>query len=122
VTSQHPNIIYYRDSFIHDGYLCIIMEYADGGNAGGRVGLFSRLLTTAVVLGDLAQYIKDRKGKLIEEEIIWDWFTQICLGLKHMHDRRVLHRDLKAQNIFLTKVRPCCIHEIPGILFGSSRL
>ena len=28
---QHPNIIYYRESFVHDGYLCIIMEYADGG-------------------------------------------------------------------------------------------
>ncbi|CAB1347136.1 unnamed protein product, partial [Coregonus sp. 'balchen'] len=34
---------------------------------------------------------------------IVDWFVQICLGLKHIHDRKVLHRDIKAQNIFLTK-------------------
>ena len=30
-------------------------------------------------------------------------FIQICLALKHIHDRKVLHRDLKPQNIFLTK-------------------
>ncbi|XP_016114620.1 serine/threonine-protein kinase Nek5-like [Sinocyclocheilus grahami] len=34
---------------------------------------------------------------------IVDWFVQICLGLKHIHDRKVLHRDIKAQNIFLTQ-------------------
>jgi len=30
------------------------------------------------------------------------WFTQICLAIKHIHDRKILHRDLKSQNIFLT--------------------
>ena len=29
-------------------------------------------------------------------------FTQICLGIKHLHDGKVMHRDLKGQNIFLT--------------------
>uniref|UniRef100_A0A673JQN8 NIMA related kinase 3 n=1 Tax=Sinocyclocheilus rhinocerous TaxID=307959 RepID=A0A673JQN8_9TELE len=30
------------------------------------------------------------------------WFAQMCLGTKHIHDKRVLHRDLKSKNIFLT--------------------
>lgn len=37
------------------------------------------------------------------ENQILDWFTQICLALKHVHDRKIIHRDLKCQNIFLTK-------------------
>lgn len=37
------------------------------------------------------------------EDHVLNWFTQICLALKHVHDRKILHRDLKSQNIFLTK-------------------
>lgn len=37
------------------------------------------------------------------EDQVLNYFTQICLALKHCHDRKILHRDLKSQNIFLTK-------------------
>ena len=37
------------------------------------------------------------------QNIILLWFTQIALALKHVHDHKVLHRDLKTQNVFLTK-------------------
>lgn len=47
--------------------------------------------------------IKEQKGKYFPEEQIMDWFTQICLAIKHIHDKKILHRDLKSQNIFLTK-------------------
>ena len=32
-----------------------------------------------------------------------DYFVQLCLAMKHVHDRKVLHRDIKSQNIFLTQ-------------------
>lgn len=38
----------------------------------------------------------------MSEEQILNYFTQIILALKHVHDRKILHRDLKGSNIFLT--------------------
>jgi len=55
--------------------------------------------------GDLQQYITQRKrqrSSIAEPQVI-RWFTQMCLALKHMHDKNILHRDIKAQNIFLAK-------------------
>lgn len=54
--------------------LNIVMEYADGG--------------------DLAGMIKDikSKGMYMEEDQVLDLFTQICLGVKHMHDRYGIYR------------------------------
>lgn len=37
------------------------------------------------------------------EDQILNLFTQICLAIKHIHDRKILHRDLKSGNVFLTK-------------------
>ena len=34
-----------------------------------------------------------------------DYFVQLCLAMKHVHDRKVLHRDIKSQNVFLTQNR-----------------
>jgi len=38
---------------------------------------------------------------LFPEARILHWFVQMALGLQYMHQERVLHRDLKTQNIFL---------------------
>ena len=32
-----------------------------------------------------------------------NWFVQMCLSLEYVHGRRVLHRDIKSSNIFLTR-------------------
>ena len=55
--------------------------------------------------GDLSKSINDHKKqkKYYDENLILDWFTQICLAIKHVHDRKILHRDIKGQNIFITK-------------------
>jgi hypothetical protein len=38
---------------------------------------------------------------LFSESKVLHWFVQIALGLHYMHNNKVLHRDLKTQNIFL---------------------
>ncbi|NXK03382.1 NEK1 kinase, partial [Herpetotheres cachinnans] len=80
---KHPNIVLYRESFEENGCLYIVMDYCEGG--------------------DLFKKINAQKGILFSEDQILDWFVQICLALKHVHDRKILHRDIKSQNIFLTK-------------------
>ena len=81
---QHPNITSFIESFRAPGNLHICMEYADGG--------------------DLEAFLKKRKarGSLLSESEVLHTFVQIALALKHVHDRKILHRDLKSQNIFLT--------------------
>ncbi|XP_078077582.1 serine/threonine-protein kinase Nek5-like [Mustelus asterias] len=78
---KHPNIVTLFDSFEERQNLYIVMEYCDGG--------------------DLMHRINMQHGVCFAEEQILDWFVQICLGLKHIHDRKILHRDIKTQNIFL---------------------
>ncbi|XP_043918503.1 serine/threonine-protein kinase Nek1 [Protopterus annectens] len=80
---KHPNIVQYRESFEERGCLYIVMDYCEGG--------------------DLFQKINAQRGILFSEDQVMDWFVQICLALKHVHDRKILHRDIKSQNIFLTK-------------------
>jgi hypothetical protein len=80
---NHPNIVGYVDSFLSKNQesLCICMEYCDGG--------------------DLASQIKAAKRNLFSESKILHWFVQLALGLHYMHGNRILHRDLKTQNVFL---------------------
>ncbi|XP_051463911.1 serine/threonine-protein kinase Nek3 isoform X4 [Apus apus] len=94
---KHPNIVAYKESFEADGHLYIVMEYCDDG--------------------DLMQKIKHQRGKLFPEDTILHWFVQMCLGVKHMHDKHVLHRDIKSKNVFLTQNGKVKLGD-----FGSARL
>lgn len=81
---RHPYIITYRESFMDKRCICIVMDYADGGDMYRKIAKQKQL------------------GKGFPENLLLDWFVQICLAIKHIHDRKILHRDLKTQNVFLT--------------------
>ena len=39
---------------------------------------------------------------MIPEDLIWDWFLQIASAIQYLHSKKILHRDVKTQNVFLT--------------------
>eukprot|EP00276_Gloeochaete_wittrockiana_P001863 CAMPEP_0184672754 /NCGR_PEP_ID=MMETSP0308-20130426/86289_1 /TAXON_ID=38269 /ORGANISM="Gloeochaete witrockiana, Strain SAG 46.84" /LENGTH=761 /DNA_ID=CAMNT_0027120141 /DNA_START=221 /DNA_END=2503 /DNA_ORIENTATION=+ len=86
---KHPNIVAYKESFMYrhgdDQSLCIVMQYCDAGD-----------------LNDKISHMKDQ-GKQFSEEQVLDWLVQLLLALEYIHERKILHRDLKTKNIFLTK-------------------
>ncbi|KAK2170377.1 hypothetical protein LSH36_3g21004 [Paralvinella palmiformis] len=101
---RHPNVVSYKESFEEIGNLYIVMDYCDGGDLYGRINM--------------------QRGILFPEDQVLDWFVQTCLAIKHIHDRKILHRDIKSQNIFLTKtwysqVRRLCTVELARTCIGT---
>ena len=89
---RHPNIVAFHECFLMPSLpclkepdsVCVVMSFCGGG--------------------DLHQLIKARAetGKPFSEpQVLW-WLVQCLLALRHMHERHVLHRDLKSSNIFLS--------------------
>ncbi|XP_058639018.1 serine/threonine-protein kinase dst4-like isoform X3 [Onychostoma macrolepis] len=79
-------IVTYVNSFEDKeaGRIYIVMEYCEGG--------------------DLSKVMEKHKDEhFFEEKQILDWLVQICLALQYLHEKKILHRDIKPQNIFLTE-------------------
>uniref|UniRef100_A0A8B9V295 Serine/threonine-protein kinase Nek11 n=1 Tax=Anas zonorhyncha TaxID=75864 RepID=A0A8B9V295_9AVES len=80
---DHPSIVKFYASFVERDSFCIITEYCEGGDLDLKIQEYKQ------------------SGKVFTQRQIIDWFIQLLLGVNYMHERRILHRDLKAKNIFL---------------------
>ncbi|XP_073515687.1 serine/threonine-protein kinase Nek11-like isoform X1 [Phyllobates terribilis] len=80
---RHPFIVQFFASFLEKKDFCIVTEYCEGG--------------------DLHCYIQRQKneGDNLTEGHVIEWFIQLLLGVNYLHERLVMHRDLKTKNIFL---------------------
>ena len=81
---KHDNIVNYEEFHIENNEVYIIMEYCEE---------------------DLSKKIQRQKNlkQYFEEKQIIDWFIEICEGIKFIHDKKILYKNLNPENIFLTK-------------------
>eukprot|EP00921_Rhytidocystis_pertsovi_P022111 GHVQ01035364.1.p1 GENE.GHVQ01035364.1~~GHVQ01035364.1.p1 ORF type:complete len:153 (+),score=27.19 GHVQ01035364.1:79-537(+) len=71
---RHPFVIRFYRSFEKDKQLCLVMDYAPGGDLHGKI------------------VEAKKRQELIPEDKIMRWFAQMCLGVKELHDLKILHR------------------------------
>ncbi|EKX36469.1 hypothetical protein GUITHDRAFT_155234, partial [Guillardia theta CCMP2712] len=90
----NPYIVRYFDAFMEGESLWIVTELARGGDMDAKVKRHQK------------------RGEYMPEDMIWNFFIQICQGLKHLHSANILHRDIKAPNIFITGPRSVKIGDM----------
>lgn len=76
---QHVNIVQYLGSNSEESYLNIFLEYVPGGSV-------------ATMLSNYGAF---------EESLIRNFVRQILHGLKYLHDRSIIHRDIKGANVLV---------------------
>ncbi|XP_070322866.1 serine/threonine-protein kinase Nek11 isoform X1 [Odocoileus virginianus] len=80
---NHPAIVKFHANFVEQDKFCIITEYCEGRDLDCKIQEYKEV------------------GKTFPESQIIEWFIQLLLGVDYMHERKILHRDLKSKNIFL---------------------
>nr|DBA29854.1 TPA: hypothetical protein GDO54_005910 [Pyxicephalus adspersus] len=87
--SHHRNIATYYGAFIkksppgNDDQLWLVMEFCGAGS--------------------VTDLVKNTKGNSLKEDCIAYICREILRGLSHLHAHKVIHRDIKGQNVLLTE-------------------
>ncbi|KAJ1025885.1 hypothetical protein NDA16_002511 [Ustilago loliicola] len=86
---RHPNIVRLYEVIESDRYIGIVLEYASGGE------LFDHILA----------------HKYLKEEHACRLFAQLISGVSYLHQKKIVHRDLKLENLLLDRNRNVIITD-----------
>ena len=81
---NNPNVIHLYDSFCTNNHFYLVMDFCNGGS-----------------LNDLLTRYKLKFGKPFSQEIIQYFMRQILEGLNYIHSKKIIHRDIKLDNILI---------------------
>ena len=82
---DHHNIVKYYKSFIKDNSLYFIEQYIDNGGLDNLVVAYESL------------------NKPIETKLLWNIFMQCISGLKYLHDKDIIHKNICIENILMNE-------------------
>ncbi|KAJ6542784.1 hypothetical protein B0H19DRAFT_1171892 [Mycena capillaripes] len=88
-TLKHPHIVRLYDVIETDKYIGIIIEYASGGE------LFDHILAH--------RYLREKDASRL--------FAQLVSGVWYIHQKKIVHRDLKLENLLLDRHRNVIITD-----------
>ncbi|KAJ9115095.1 hypothetical protein QFC22_005423 [Naganishia vaughanmartiniae] len=88
-TVKHPNIVRLFDVIETEKYIGIILDFANGGE------LFDHILAH--------RYLKEKDASKL--------FAQLISGVHYLHQKNIVHRDLKLENLLLDKHRNVIITD-----------
>ena len=83
---EHPNVVQVFDVGDDDDRPYIVMEYVDGGTVADRL---------------------KRRGRSLATNEAVQLLCQLCDGLGHAHSKKLVHRDIKPQNLLLRESDGC---------------
>lgn len=82
---KHPNIVAFHDLIVEKEHLYLIEEFCEEGDLHFHIRRQIR-----------------KKRTYFSEEQVSKWLLQLLLAIEYLHNSKILHRDIRPQNIFLT--------------------
>ncbi|KAA8528107.1 hypothetical protein F0562_035024 [Nyssa sinensis] len=116
---NNPYIVEYKDAWVEkECCVCIVTGYCEGGDMAeiikkSRGTFFPEEVMNMKICKKYKAFLQGitdsrlqtnaQSSSIFSSQKLCKWLTQLLLAVNYLHSNRVLHRDLKCSNIFLTK-------------------